>query len=108
MRTEMEPIPANMYEDILRYDLSAFIHRSFLELNPREQFHSNWHIDGLAAKLEDVRRGRCRRLIICVPPRHLKSHVVSIAFAAWLPGHDPTKQILSITYAQDFSDHLAR
>ena len=100
--------PANMYADILRHDLCAFIHRSFLELNSREQFLSNWHIEMLAAKLEDVRRGRCRRLIITVPPRHLKSHLVSVAFPAWLLGHDPSKQILSITYAQDFSDHLAR
>jgi hypothetical protein len=28
--------------------------------------------------------------------------------AAWVLGHDPAKQILSVTYAQDFSDTLAR
>ena len=33
---------------------------------------------------------------------------ISIAFPAWLLGHDPSKQILSVTYAQDFSDNLAR
>src|SRR5262249_55347894 len=35
--------PARMYAHLLRHDLSAFIHRSFLELNPQTQFHSNWH-----------------------------------------------------------------
>ena len=29
----MAPTPANMYADVLRHDLCAFIHRSFLELN---------------------------------------------------------------------------
>ena len=104
----MAPTPANMYADILRHDLCAFIHRSFLELNPREEFLSNWHIERLAVKLEEVRRGSCKRLIICVPPRHLKSLLASVAFPAWLLGHEPSKQILSVTYAQDFSDNLAR
>jgi predicted phage terminase large subunit-like protein len=99
--------PANMYADLLRYDLCAFIHRSFLELE-QSKFHMNWHIEVLAAKLEDVRQGRCKRLIVNVPPRHLKSHAISIAFAAWLLGHDSTKKILSVTYAQDLSDNLAR
>ena len=97
-----------MYADVLRHDLSAFIHRSFLELNPQTQFLCNWHIEVLAAKLEEVRRGRCKRLIVNVPPRHLKSHAISIAFPAWVLGHDPTKQILSVTYAQDLSDNFAR
>src|SRR6202162_762723 len=100
--------PANMYADLLRRTLCAFIHRSFLELNPQTRFHTNWHIEMLAAKLEEVRRGSCKRLIVTVPPRHLKSHAISIAFPAWVLGHHPAKQILSVTYAQDLSDNLAR
>jgi predicted phage terminase large subunit-like protein len=103
----MAPSPANMYAHLLRHDLCAFIHRSFLELEQSE-FLSNWHIEVLAAKLEDVRRGRCKRLIVNVPPRHLKSLAISTAFPAWVLGHAPTKQILSVTYAQDLSDNLAR
>src|SRR5205807_3179115 len=102
------PSPANMYADVLRHDLYAFIHRSFLELNAQTLFLSNWHIEVLAAKLEEVRRGICKRLIVNLPPRHLKSHVISIAFPAWVLGHDPGTEILSVTYAQDFSDNLAR
>ena len=104
----MATSPANMYAHVLRRDLCAFIHRSFLELNARAQFFPNWHIEVLAAKLEELRQGRCRRLIVLVPPRHLKSHAISISFPAWLLGHDPTKQILSVTYAQDLSDNFAR
>jgi hypothetical protein len=104
----MAPSPANMYADVLRHDLCAFIHRSFIELNAGKQFLSNWHIEVLAAKLEEVRRGRCKRLIVNMPPRHLKSDAISIAFPAWVLGHDPTKQLLSVTYAQDLSDNLAR
>ena len=89
----MTPSPANMYADVLRHDLCAFIHRSFLELNAQTPFLSNWHIQVLAAKLEEVRRGSCKRLIVNVPPRHLKSHAISIAFPAWVLGHDPAKHV---------------
>jgi predicted phage terminase large subunit-like protein len=104
----MTPCPADMCADLLRNDLYAFIHRSFLALNPGKPFLNNWHIELLAAKLEEVRRGSCKRLIISLPPRHLKSHATSIAFPAWILGHEPAKQLLVVTYAQDLSDKLAR
>jgi hypothetical protein len=97
-----------MYADVLRHDLCAFIHRAFLELNPQTRFHTNWHIEWLGAKLEEVRQGHCKRRIVTMPPRLLKSHAISIAFPAWVLGHDPAKQILSVTYAQDLSDNFAR
>ncbi len=93
------PSPANMYADLMRHDFCSFIHRSFLELNPQTPFLSNWRIELLAAKLEEVRRGICKRLIINIPPRHLKSHTTSIAFPAWLLGHAAAKQILCVSYA---------
>jgi predicted phage terminase large subunit-like protein len=104
----MASSPANMYADVLRHDLCAFIHRSFLELNAQTQFLFNWHIELLAAKLEEVRRGSCRRLIVNVPPRHLKSHATSIAFPTWVLGHEPAKKFIFVSYAQDLSDKLAR
>jgi hypothetical protein len=100
--------PANAYADLLRHDLCAFIHRSFLELNPHNLFHPGWHIEVIAAKLDEVRRGRCKRLIVNLPPRHLKSHAISIAFPAWILGLEPSKKLLSVTYGQDLSDDLAR
>ena len=35
-----------------------------------------------------VRDGHIRRLIINVPPRHLKSHLAPVAFLAWCFGHE--------------------
>jgi Uncharacterized protein conserved in bacteria len=58
--------------------------------------------------MEEVRRGSCTRLAECVPPRFLKTLVTSVVFPAWLLGHDPSKQILCVSYGQDFSDSLAR
>ena len=104
----MTVAPSEMYAEVLRGDFNAFVHRSFLELHGTSAYLSNWHLEVLAAKLEDVRLGRCRRLIINLPPRHLKSHMATIAFPAWLLGHDPSKRILAVCYAQELSDKFAR
>jgi predicted phage terminase large subunit-like protein len=104
----MTQSPTRMYRDLLRCDFCAFIHRAYRELYPGKRYLSNWHIELIASKLEDVRTGRCKRLIVNVGPRHLKSFLISVVFPAWLLGHDPTKQIMSVTYSQDLSDNLAR
>ena len=102
-----DPSP-RVYKEILRLDLGYFAHHCFCELNPQAVFLPNWHIEVIAAKLAAVRAGKIRRLIINLPPRHLKSLLASIAFPAWCLGHDPSAQILCVSYAQDLADKLAR
>ena len=99
---------AAQYDALLRADFAGFAHRAFCELNPRAAFAMNWHVEAMAAKLAAVREGRVGRLIINVPPRYLKSHVASVAFPAWCLGHDPSLQMLCVSYAQDLADKLAR
>ena len=96
------------YDTVLRRDFAIFAPRPFCELNPQAELAMNWHIEVIAAKLAAVRQGKIRRLIINLPPRHLKSLLTSIAFPAWCLGHDPSAQILCVSYAQDLADKLAR
>ena len=96
------------YEALPRADFASFAQHCFHELNPRTPFALNWHSEMTAAKLEAVRDGRIRRVIINVPPRHLKSHLASVAFPAWCLGHDPSMQILCASYAQELADKLSR
>jgi hypothetical protein len=93
---------------LLRDDFASFAACCFRELNPRARLAMNWHVEVMAGKLAALRAGRIRRLIISVPPRHLKSHVASISFPAWCLGHDPSAQLLCVSYAQDLADKLSR
>ena len=93
---------------MLRQDFVTFAVRCFRNRNPQASLAMNWHLEVIAAKLTAVRQGRIKRLIINLPPRHLKSLMASIAFPAWCLGHDPSAQILCVSYAQDLSDKLAR
>lgn len=96
------------YEVVLRRDLATFIHSSFLELNPETDFIHSPHIEVLATKLEQCRHGELRRLIINLPPRSLKSHTASVAFVAWLFGHNPAAQVICASYGQELADKHAR
>ena len=93
---------------LLRDDFASFAVCCFRELNPRARLAINWHVEVMAGKLAAVRAGRIRRLMVCVPPRHLKSLLASVCFPAWCLGHDPSAQLVCASYAQDLADKLSR
>jgi hypothetical protein len=96
------------YDALLRGDFAAFAERAFHELYPRSRFRMNWHLQVIAALLAAVRDGRIRRLAINLPPRHLKSLLASVAFPAWMLGHEPSAEILCVSYTQDLADKWSR
>jgi predicted phage terminase large subunit-like protein len=104
----IENLTRAQYEVFLRQDFPTFAARCFHDLNPQAELAMNWHLEVIAAKLTAVREGRIRRLIINLPPRHLKSLLASIAFPAFCLGHDPSAQILCVSYAEALSNKLAR
>jgi hypothetical protein len=53
-------------------------------------------LSGIAYQLERVRRGEIKRLIINMPPRSLKSMTASVAFPAFVLGHNPTRRIICV------------
>ena len=101
-------ISESLIQALLRTDFTSFIHRSFCELNPGTRYIPGPYIDLLASRLEACRTRKCKRLIVNLPPRTLKSHAASVAFPAWLLGHDPTMQIICASYGQDLADKHAR
>jgi predicted phage terminase large subunit-like protein len=92
-----------IFRAVLRSDFLAFLHRCMLTLNPGAPFLSNWHIEAIAYQLERVRRGEITRLIINMPPRSLKSIITSVAFPAFMLGHDPRRKIFGISYGAELA-----
>ena len=89
--------------EVLRYDSPSFIHQCFCSLTPGIQFLPNWHINAMAFRLEQVRLGKITRLIICMPPRSLKSIVASVAFPAFVLGHDPASRLITVSYGAELA-----
>jgi predicted phage terminase large subunit-like protein len=93
---------------ILRTDLPFFIRKVFATVSPGVTYLHNWHVDAIAHQLMRVHSGETRRLLINQPPRSLKSISVSVAYVAWLLGHDPTRRVIVASYSGDFAAELHR
>lgn len=103
----MGKLELSAFNYILRSDSYAFLHRCFLTLNPGTPFLRNWHIAAILYRLEQVRKGEINRLIINMPPRYLKSIICSVAFPAYLLGHDPSYRVICLSYGADLSNKHA-
>ena len=98
---------SELFAALLQENLAAFIERSFYTLNPGTKFVPGWHISAIAHQLERLERGDIQRLGITVPPRHLKSHSVSVAFPAWLLGRNPSSRIVAVSYGSDLAHNFS-
>src|SRR5215467_5270609 len=87
----------------IRQDFVCFVRKAFETVVPGEELHLNWHIRAIAHALDQVRAGAIKRLIITVPPRHLKSITASVAFPAFCLGNDPSKKIVCVSYSSELS-----
>jgi predicted phage terminase large subunit-like protein len=94
-------------DNAARQDLAAFIHRTFLTVAGGQAYHHNWHIEAIAWALMDCWRGNTKRLVITLPPRHLKSICASVAFPAWVLGQDPTQHIVCASYSENLASKHA-
>lgn len=88
---------------LLRDDLHAYMHRAFLELYPGTPFLPAMYIRAMCHQLERVERGEVKRLLLLVPPRHLKSHCASVALSTWYLGRHPTKTVVGASYNADLA-----
>lgn len=93
----------------LSHNFNMFAEQAFKTLRPGENYP---YIETIATKLIidsllRMERGECNKMLINVPPRSLKSTLISVAFTAWILGQDPTAQVVCISYnddlAKDFS-----
>ena len=93
---------------LLRNDFGAFIWKTFLTVSPGRPFLPNWHIQAIDYHLMRVHAGEISRLLICQPPRTLKSICVSVAYVAWVLGHDPTRRVIVVSYSNELAAELHR
>ena len=97
-----------VFQALLRTDLSAFVHKVFTTVSPGDRYVHNWHIDAIAYELERLVRGDNTRLMITQPPRSLKSICSSVAFVAWALGHNPRLRFVCVSYSQELAAELSR
>ena len=96
--------PESAFCALQRQHMAPFVWRAFGELHPGTPFEPNWHIDAMCKALEDVYHGTTRRLLITVPPRHLKSICTTVGFSAWALGKSPSLKIITASYGNRLAE----
>jgi phage uncharacterized protein (putative large terminase), C-terminal domain len=105
MNVIVPPCDLEVADALYRTSFFAFVWRCFDTLNPGhdQSFVPAWHVRAMCHQLDQVHAGHIERLAITVPPRHLKSVTVSVAFAAFVLGHNPAAKIIVASYGLDLA-----
>jgi len=99
----------DLADAVFRTHLGAFTYQAFKALNPGQRLIPNWHIDAICYQLQQMVNGKARgRLSLNLPPRTLKSFIVSVVLPAWLLGRDPTSRIICASYSDDLAGKFSR
>lgn len=80
--------------------LRDFIAQAWRIAEPAAAYVPGWHIDAIADHLEACTRLEIRRLIINIPPRHMKSLAVSVFWPVHRWTFDPHVRFLTASYGQ--------
>jgi predicted phage terminase large subunit-like protein len=83
--------------------LREFVRQAWAVVEPSTPFVPGWHIDAIIVHLEAVTHGQIRNLLINVPPRHMKSLLVSVFWPAWEWIRWPERRWLYSSYAASLS-----
>ncbi len=109
------PSQAELSPDISEQDLIAlarlnfwvFVELVFPVLHPGQKLVYADYMDLVAVVLKGCATGRRRRVIINMPPRFMKSLLVSILYVAWRIGVDPSAKFICISYGDDLAHKLS-
>jgi predicted phage terminase large subunit-like protein len=88
-----------------RPSLRSFVDFAWPILEPGTPLQPNWHIDLICEFLEAVTAGEIQRLVINVPPRYMKSLLVSVFWPCWEWYSQPSRRYIVSSYAEALSSH---
>lgn len=92
---------------VLRQDFLSFLGKVLPTISGGDQFVENWHHDAITHGLQRVANGENTRLIVTMPPRYLKSNLITVAWVAWRLGQDPTLRFVCVSYSGDLAQKHA-
>ncbi len=93
-----------------KMSLKQFVHRLWNVLEPVTTLDWNWHHDLICEYLELIAHGKFQEachnkegIIFNVPPRTMKSLLVTVFFPAWVWTFDPARRFMFVSYSEKLS-----
>lgn len=87
-------------------DFGAFCRRAWREVEPGKPLLWNWHHELICEYLQLAYLGEETRLIFTLPPRGLKSKLVSVFYGAWVWAQSPQSSFILTSYSDSLSEEL--
>ena len=94
-------------DSIIRKDFPSFVRKAFRFLHDGESLGRQPYVDYLCYELQRFNDGETQKLLINLPPRHLKTFLGAICESAWLLAHSPSKKILIVTCSDSLAQDIA-
>jgi predicted phage terminase large subunit-like protein len=91
-----------------RMTFTDYVKSAWHIVEPSNRFIPNWHIDCIAEHLEAVTLGQIKNLVINLPPRELKSTLVTKLWPTWSWTEKPWLEFLFFSYSQDLSEMFSK
>jgi predicted phage terminase large subunit-like protein len=96
-------LPSDIDRELAERNLRDFVRSAWAVVEPSTPFVEGWHIDAITEHLQAITRGEIRNLLINVPPRHMKSLLVSVFWPCWEWLRCPQRRWLFSSYAATLS-----
>src|ERR1700739_1757398 len=102
-------IERQLCDIVLRNSFGGFFYQASETCNPGTRLIANWHIECVCYTVEQIVTGKTRgRLVLNLPPRQLKSYLVSTCLPAWGLGRNPGSRIICASYSEDLAHKFSR
>jgi predicted phage terminase large subunit-like protein len=98
---------AGLLKDLLRSDFLMFARKALRELEGLK-LGDEPYLSYLAREFDQFASGETRRLVVNLPPGHLKTSLGSVCLAAWLLAHEPSLKMIVVSHAEHLSKSIAR
>ena len=89
-----------------KYELARRHYIDYVDLVHHGKWKRAKHLQLVCNKLEKVLSGKCKRLMIFMPPRHGKSMSVTETFPSYFLGKFPDKRVIEVSYGEDLAQRF--
>ena len=94
---------------LLRTSFPFFLKAAFPVMHGGATLEEAPYLEAMCYRMQRLGEGDEQRLLVTVPPRHLKSICGSVALIAWMLGRDPSLKAIVACYGEELArDHAMR
>jgi predicted phage terminase large subunit-like protein len=94
-------------DPMIKRDFPSFVRKAFQHLHNGESIGRQRYVDYLCYELQRFIDGKVQKLLINLPPRHLKTFLGATCLSAWLLANNPSIKIIIVTCSDSLAQDIA-